>query len=146
MTLRQAEVLATKMRDIEHNIRKQERAVPGTVALFNNVGDILVAGDVVVLDTTTSRSVVLATANGAQAPLVVVVEGDYEEKVKCTKRGYGVIEITCEGPAISPGDCIVTSAVPRQARVDNTATVRNLIGFALESKSAGVTADIKVLI
>lgn len=144
--MRQSEVLSLKLQSIEHDIRKQERAVPGTIALFNNTGDTLVAGDVVVLDALNDRSLVVSGGNGHQAPLVVVVGGDYEEKVKCTKRGYGVMEITCEGPAISPGDAIVASAIAKQARMDNTATAGNIIGLALESKDAGVTVNIKVLI
>lgn len=143
----QAEIIASKFGQIDADLRNLQRAVyTPTVYMYNNTGDDLAAGDVVIIDSANDRTVIFSTGDGAQAPLVTVVQGNYQDRVSFAKRGYGVIDIVCEGPAISPGDCVVASAIARYGRLDNAATVRNLIGFALDSKAVGVTASIRVLI
>ena len=138
--------LVNELRDIRKRIRRLERLEGGTTNLVNNSRGPLSPGDVVVMDAGVENAVTWAGGAAVQGPMVVVVGGVEEELVKCTKRGYGKIEVVCEGAAISPGDAIVTAATNGRGQVDNTATVRNLVGFALESKGAGVVASIEVLV
>lgn len=118
----------------------------GTTNLTNNSAGPLNPGQIVVIDATTENSVTWAGGAGVQGAMVVVIGGVKEELVKCTKRGYGKIDVVCEGAAIVPGDAIVTAATNGRGQVDNTATVRNLVGFALESKGAGVVGTVMVLV
>lgn len=139
-------VLAGELKDLATRIRRLERLEGGTTNLVNNSRGPLAPGEVVVIDATVDNAVTWAGGAGVQGPMVVVIGGDEEELVKCTKRGYGKIDVVCEGAAIVPGDAIVTAATNGRGEVDNTATARDLLGFALEAKGAGVAGTVMVLV
>lgn len=138
--------LIETLRNLNKRIRRLERMEGGTTNLTNNSRGPLSPGEIVVIDATTEDSVTWAGGAGVQGAMVVVIGGVEEELVKCTKRGYGKIDVVCEGAAIAPGDAIVTAATNGRGQVDNAATVRNLVGFALEAKGAGVVETVMVLV
>jgi len=139
--------LARRIKKIESQSKRSIHSYEyGCINLINKSGGILYPGDIVILDNVFSYSVDLTTNSGAQAPLVVLDQGDDQQYVKCTKRGYGIMEVICDGPAIVPGDAIVTSSTARYGQLDNAATGRNLLGFALESKENLEIKAISILI
>ena len=138
--------LISELRNLNKRIRRLERLEGGTTNLTNNSEGPLLPGQIVVIDSTLENAVDWAGGAGVQGPMVVVIGGEEEEVVKCTKRGYGKIMVECEGAAIVPGDAVVTAATNGRGQVDNAATVRNLVGFALESKGAGAVDDVMVLV
>lgn len=140
------DALVGRLASLSARIRNLERSEGGTTNLTNNSGLTVSPGDVMVIDPTLADAVTYAAGAGAQGPTVVVIGGEAEALVKCTKRGYGKIAVTCEGAAIAPGDAIVTGVTAGRGQVDNAATGRNLIGFALGEKDVGVVRDIVVLI
>lgn len=138
--------LISELRSLSKRIRRLERLEGGTTNLTNNSRGPLEPGQIVVIDATLENAVDWAGGAAVQGPTVVVIGGDEEELVKCTKRGYGKIDVVCEGAAIVPGDAIVTAATNGRGEVDNTATVRSIVGFALEAKGAGVVGSVMVLV
>lgn len=140
------EALVLRLREIESRIRGLESSEGGTVNLTNRSGVTLSTGQVVTVDALSPRSVCFAVAAGAQAPLVTVTEAEEGKLVKCTKHGFGVMSVVCDGPDIVPGDCVVASGTAGRGLRDNTATVRNLLGLALTSKAAGDVSLVDLLI
>ena len=139
--------VARRIKKLEARVSSQDEwRSHSSFNVTNGSGTTLVAGWVVALDNTRDRTVIAATGAGDQAPTVVIVGGDDNSTVKCTCRGYGVVRIQCDGGAIAQGDAIVASATAWLGVVDNTATARNLLGFALSSKGAGTVEYVDILV
>ena len=141
--------LARRIKKIESQSKRSIHSLEyGSVNLINKSGGILYPGDIVVLAWEFSYGVQLATVLGSQAPMVVLDESRPETNVKCTKKGYGIIEVVCDGPYILPCDAIVTSPTPRYGIIDNTVytTALNFLGFALEPKEDLEIKAISILV
>jgi hypothetical protein len=116
------------------------------LVLTNASGADLTAGDVVVLDPVTALAVGHAASAGDPAPLVVLTGGAHGETVKCAGRGYGPVDVTCDTGAVAIGDALVASATAAQARADNAAGVRAVLGVAMTAKAAGASGTVTALL
>jgi len=120
------------------------------VNMTNNTGTTLISGDVVVVDPSNDRTVVLPgdvyEYPGAANPMVVLIGGDDGEIVKCLPPGSGVVQIICDGPAIVPTDTIITSSTPKYGKVLEDEDPLGIIGIAVTSKADAVTDTVAVLL
>jgi len=137
---------------VVHNIQLlkgiQGRAVTReavSISLVNNSGGPLVYGNIVILDPSAERSVKLATAVGEENPLIVLLGGEVGETIKCFAPGSGIAIITCNGPAIVPGDMIITSATPTYGKALEGEETTGGVGVALTAKLAAITAQVAVI-
>lgn len=82
----------------------------------------------------------------SQKVAIVVIGGIDGAAVKCTKTGYGLIEVTCDAGAVARGDRIVPSlTTPLQGHVQNTAHPDYVIGIAVTAKAGGAAGPVIVL-
>lgn len=134
------------VRDSRGTIGRLQARETASVNLLNNSGVDLISGDIVVLDTTTDRAVDTTIHIGDANPLVVLTDTEAGEMVKCLRPYAGVAAVTCEGAAISPGDSIITTDTIKRGKVWEGEAIDGIVGIALESKAAGVTTTVAILV
>lgn len=83
----------------------------------------------------------------AQKVAVVVAGGVDGALVKCTKRGYGLIQVTCDAGAVALGDRVVPSlTAPLQGHVDNAVHADYIVGIAVTAKAGGAAGAVVILV
>jgi len=117
---------------------------PG-ILMKNSSGGALVDGDVVIVDNAEDRAVKTTTTAGMPNPLVVLTGADAGENVRCYPLS-GVAVITCDGPAISPGDKIITSSTEKYGKKLEAEAASSLLGIAVSGKAGAGDAEIDVLL
>ena len=123
-----------------HRRHAREPYESPSINMTNATGGDLVTGDVVVIDPTSDRSVIFATKAGDANPLVIQIGGVDGEVIKCYHPGAGVERITCDGPAVTTGNLIVTSATNKLGKpLVGGEEPESILGVAMEA-GTGVLA------
>jgi len=103
------------------------------------------SGAVLVVDPANDDGLTTASGAGQGYPIVAASASPAGEGIIGMSPSPTVV-ITCDGPAISPGDIIIASATPTYGKKLETEAVDATIGTALTSKAAGSTASVSVLL
>jgi len=117
---------------------------PG-ITLLNNTGSSLICGDVVIIDSAVDRAVKFATKAGDANPLVVMTDASDGEYVRCYPL-YGIGKLICDGPAISPGDKIITSATITMGKVLEAEAPDSILGIAVDEKVGAGEGEIGAIL
>jgi len=117
-----------------------------TIRLLNNTGSALFSGDVVVLDDTLDRAVRFATAAGEFPAFVVATGSPAGDYVLCLRADTSIALVSCEGPAISPGDTIIASDSNPYGKVLEAEIGYGTLGIAAGSKLDAVVTKVPVFL
>jgi len=137
--------IASSVRTGRANQARYEARGMQSINYINNSGETLIAGDVVIIDTSADNSVTLTDlADTIRIPLVVMIGAIDGEIVKCYAPGYGKVTVTADAEAVAVGNTIIASDTQRQATVSDDEEVLNCLGVAVTTKAGGASGEITV--